>query len=115
MPFPPVQLSEGILVIRENKHSNTTKMFAGKRKSRIPFTEFRVHNIPAEMQPIEMRIKYKALSAEIIGYDDQRAVNKNQKPGIIRRMVVGRRLLDVGCWILDFRIILFTLNFELWT
>ena len=63
-------------------------MFEGIRKSSMDFPENRFHKIPAEIHPAERRIKYKALVAEISGYDDQRAVTKNQIPGR-RKMVNG--------------------------
>jgi hypothetical protein len=57
-------------------------MLTGSRKSRIPFFEYRVHSIPADKQPIEIKIKYNARSADIVGYADQNEVSKNQIPGI---------------------------------
>ena len=80
-PCPPVQLSDGIFVISENNESRTTKMFEGIRKSSMDFPENRFHKIPAKIHPAERRIKYKALVAEICGYDDQREVNKNHIDG----------------------------------
>ena len=56
-PWPPVQLSDGISVSKENKQIITTKMFAGRNKSKILLPEKRDQSIPAEMQPNEIKIK----------------------------------------------------------
>jgi len=47
----------------------------------MDFPENRIHKIPAEIHPAEMRIKYKALVDDTSGKGDQKAVNKNHKPG----------------------------------
>ena len=68
---------------RENKHINTTIRLAGRRKSKIFFSEYRIHKNPAEIHPSEIKIKYNALAAETAGYEDHNDVDKNHRPGII--------------------------------
>lgn len=55
--------------------------FEGNRNPKIFFGENWVHKIPAAIDPDEIRIKYKALTAEISGYEDQNEVSKNHNPG----------------------------------
>jgi hypothetical protein len=102
-PCPAVQLSEGIFVSKENTQIKTTTTLAGRRKSKIFFSEYRTHKIPAEIHPSEIKIKYNALTADISGYDDQSEVNRNQRPGIINTRYwipdTGCRISDSGlCW-----------------
>jgi hypothetical protein len=59
------------------------KMLAGNKKSNTPLFENFSHKIPADKHPIEIRIKYIARVAEIIGKEDQSAVSKNQIPAMI--------------------------------
>ena len=57
-------------------------MFVGRRKSSIDLPENRIHKIPADIQPVDIKIKYKARVAETSGYEDQSEVSKNQIPDI---------------------------------